>query len=204
VTNLRIAILVSGNGSVVRTLLRACQDGRIAGEVVAVAADIECPALKLAEDASVETVGFRHLDQYESRAARDTALAELVRGAEPSLVVVGGYANELEKNFFEAVGADVIGMYPAVLPAFGELPEAIGPALDYGVKLIGVTIHYRTPLTGSTGPIIAQEPLPVDHTDTVEGVTERVIALESEFLPRVIGLIAEGRVERDGSTVRVV
>lgn len=201
---MRIAVLVSGKGSVVRTLLRACEDGRIAGEVVAVAGDIECPALKLAEDAGVETVGFRHLDRYESRAARDAALAELVHSAEADLVVVGGYANVLEATFFDNVDADVIGMYPAILPAFGELPEAIGPALDYGVKLIGVTIHYRTPLTGSSGPIIAQEPLPVDHTDTVEGVTERVIALESEFLPRVIGWIADGRVERSGSTVHVV
>jgi phosphoribosylglycinamide formyltransferase 1 len=203
VANLRIAILVSGKGSVVRTLLRACEDGRIAGEVVAVAGDIECPALKLAEDAGVETVGFCHLDRYESRIARDGALAELVRSADPGLVVVGGYADVLEASFFDNVGADVIGMYPAILPAFGELPEAIGPALDYGVKLIGVTIHYRTPLTGSSGPIIAQEPLPVDHTDTVEGVTERVIALESEFLPRVIGFIADGRIERKGSTVSV-
>lgn len=202
--NLRIAILASGKGSVVKTLLRACGDGRIPGEVVAVAGNIECPALEVGEAAGVGTVGFCALDRYESRAARDEALAALVRGSEPGLVVVGGYSDILEESFFANVGADVIGMYPALLPAFGELPEAIGPALDYGVKLIGVTIHFRTPLTGSSGPIIAQESLAVDHTDTVESVTERVIALESEFLPRVLALIAEGRVVRDGEAVRVV
>lgn len=201
--NLKVAILVSGRGSVVKTVLRACGDGRVDGQVVAVASNVDCPALEVARAGGVPTVATCSKADYPSRPERDAALAERVREARADLVVVGGYDEPLEESFFSNVGADVIGMYPALLPAFGELPEAIGPALEYGVKLIGVTIHYRTPLTGSSGPIIAQEPLRVDHTDTVEGVTERVIELESEFLPRILGAFAEGRIKRTGSLVEV-
>ena len=127
-----------------------------------------------------------------------------LRLAGADLVIVGGYNDSLDETFFATVGtSNVISMYPALLPAFGELPEAIGPALDFGVKTIGVTIHFRTSLSGSEGPIIAQEPLPVDIDDTVSGVTERVMALESQFLPRVLKTFAEGRVTREGHRVRV-
>lgn len=70
-----------------------------------------------------------------------------------------------------------ISTYRALRPAFGELDEAIGPALEAGVKTIGVTIHLRTPLSLSPGPIIAQQPLPVDVGDTVkaDGACERAI-----------------------------
>jgi len=174
------------------------------GDVIAVGSNWECPALGLARAANVPTVVACPRDDFDSRTARDAALAGIIRDAGVNLVVVGGYNEPLEASFFEHVRADVIGMYPALLPAFGELPEAIGPALEYGVKTIGVTIHFRTPLTGSTGPIIAQEPLPVTHEDTVAGVTQRVIALESEFLPRVLAAFAEGRVIRENEHVRVL
>jgi phosphoribosylglycinamide formyltransferase-1 len=203
VPDLRLAILVSGRGSVVKTVLAACADGRVAGSVVAVASNLGCPALEVARAGGVPSVGFRPLEDFESRPVRDVSLARLVRDAGANLVIVGGYNDYLEESFFDTVAADVIGMYPALLPAFGELPEAIGPALEYGVKTIGVTVHFRTPLTGSGGPIIAQEPLRVDHTDTVDRVTERVVALESKFLPQVLAAFAQGRIRRDGSRVSV-
>lgn len=201
---LKITILVSGRGSVLKTVLRVCGDGTVPGEVVAVASNIECPALDVARAASVPFIRSYDIDKYESRAARDAAMGADLQRTGTDIVVVGGYNDSLEEAFFNTVGTtNVISMYPALLPAFGELPEAIGPALDFGVKTIGVTIHFRTPLTGSTGPIIAQEPLPVDLDDTVPGVTERVMALESQFLPQVLKAFADGRVTREGDRVRV-
>lgn len=196
---LRIGLLVSGQGSVLRTLLRVCGDGSLPGQVVAVASNRECPALRLAREGGVGHVAAYPVADYASRAERDARMAAGV-----NFVVVGSYSEALEPGFFTGIPRDTISMYPALLPAFGELDEAIGPALEAGVKVIGVTIHFRTPLSVSAGPIIAQEPLPVDTDDTVESVTARVIALESEFLPRVLRAFSEGRVVRKGERVRVL
>lgn len=201
---LKIGLLVSGNGSVLRTLLRVTGDGTLAGEVVAVVSNRDCPALDLARGAAVPHVEAYPVAGFASRAERDAAMAaDLVR-AGVNFVVVGGYSEALEESFFEYTPGNAISMYPALLPAFTELDEAIGPALEFGVKRIGVTIHFRTPLTISTGPIIAQEPLAVDLDDTVESVTARVIELESEFLPTVLRAFLEDRVIREGHRVRVL
>jgi phosphoribosylglycinamide formyltransferase-1 len=201
---LRIGVLVSGNGSVLRTLLRACGEGVISGEVAAVASNVSCPALKVGKDGGVPMVSAFEIDRYASRWERDAAIARALVDQGVDFVVVGGYSEVLEPGFFEIAPPEVISMYPAALPAFGELDEAIGPALEYGVKTVAVTIHFRTPLSLSGGPIIAQEPLPVGLDDTVKAVTSRVIDLESRLLPRVVQAFAEGRVARDGGRVRVL
>ncbi|MBV9023280.1 MAG: hypothetical protein JO362_05670 [Streptomycetaceae bacterium] len=203
-SKLRIGLLVSGRGSVLKTLLRVCGDGSLPGEVVAVASNRECPALGLAREAGVGRVSSYPINDYASRAERDAHIAADLSASDVNFVVVGGYSEALEPSFFDATPCDIISMYPSLLPAFGELDEAIGPALDAGVKTIGVTIHFRTPLSVSAGPIIAQEPLPVDVDDTVESVTARVIALESKFLPRALRAFSEGRVVRTGSRVQLI
>jgi phosphoribosylglycinamide formyltransferase 1 len=203
VTDLNIGILVSGNGSVLKTVLRACGEGEVPGKVLAVASNQTCPALEVAEQARVPHVRSYPIGDFDSRTKRDAAMAADLVAASVDFVVVGGYSEVLEDSFLRLFKDRAISMYPAVLPAFGELDEAIGPALGYGVKTIGVTIHFREPLSLSAGPIIAQAPLPVDVDDTVASVTSRVIALESKFLPRVLRWFAEGRVVREGNKVRV-
>jgi phosphoribosylglycinamide formyltransferase-1 len=203
VKGLRLAILVSGRGSVLRTVWAACARGSLDGEVVAVASNKECPGLEVARELGVPAVARYPLGDYESRVERDTAMAEGLAAAGVDFVVVGGYDEALEETL---VGRDpdrMISMYPAILPAFGELEEAIAPALEEGVKLIGVTVHFRTAGTLSGGPIVAQEPLPVEHGETVEEVTKRVVELESRFIPRVLADFAAGRVHREGDRVRV-
>lgn len=199
---LKIGSMVSGNGSVLKTMLRVCEAGEVSGELVAVASNMECPALDVAREAGVVACAFP-ATEYTSRKDRDQAIARFLveRGAD--VIVVGGYSEVLEPSFFEVAPEETISMYPASLPAFGELEEAIAPALDYGVKHVAVTIHFRTSLALSSGPIIAQKALPVDIDDTVDSVTQRVIELESRFLPSVLRAFAEGRVSREGGRVRV-
>ena len=145
------------------------------------------------------------ITDYASRAELDARIAADLAGADVTFVVVGGYSEALEPEFFDGIPRDTISMYPALLPAFGELDEAIGPPLGAMlVKTIGVTIHFRTAPVGQRRPVIAQEPLPVDVGDTVESVTEVVIALESQFLPRVLRAFCEGRVVREGDRVKVI
>jgi phosphoribosylglycinamide formyltransferase-1 len=200
---LNLAILVSGRGSVLKTLLAACERGDLDAEVVAAASNKECPALEVARAAGVPTVTVHRLEDHGSRAERDAKMAASLAAAGVDFVVVGGFDEVLAEEMISPWPDRIISMYPAVLPAFGELGEAIGPALDLGVKLIGVTIHFRTANTLSTGPIIAQEPLPVALGETFEEITARVIELESCFIPRVLAEFGEGRVTREGHRVRV-
>jgi phosphoribosylglycinamide formyltransferase-1 len=200
---LKLAILVSTRGTVLKTVLRACGEGIVAGDVVAVASNRPCPALDVAREAGVPHVASYPFDAYASRSARDAAMAEGLALAGANFVVVGGYSEVLEDDLVSRYPDRIISMYPAILPAFEELGEAIGPALERGVKLVGVTIHFRGAGTLSGGPIVAQEPLAVETGETVEDITSRVVELESRFLPRVLAAFAEGRVHREGDRVRV-
>ena len=200
---LKLAILVSTRGTVLKTVLRACREGVVAGDVVAVAANRPCPAMDVAREAGVPHVAAYPLEGHPDRAARDAAMADDLAAAGADLVVVGGYSEVLEEDLVGRYPDRIISMYPAILPSFGELREAIGPALEQGVKLVGVTIHFRTAGTLSGGPIIAQEPLAVEVGETVEGVTERVVELESRLIPRVLAAFAAGQVRREGNRVRV-
>lgn len=200
---MKLAILVSGRGSVLKTVLAACERGEVDGEVVAVASNKECPALEVARAAEVPSVAAHPMDGHGSRSERDEAMAAGLIAAGVDFVVVGGYSEALDEALVGRFPDRIISMYPAVLPAFGELGEAIGPALEEGVKLIGVTIHFRTAGTLSSGPIIAQEPLRVELGETVESVTVRVIEVESRFIPRVLAAFAADGVKREGDRVRV-
>ena len=200
---LRLGLLLSGNGSVLKTLLAAIADRSLDATVDAVITNRECPALTVAVDAGIPVTRRFNRGEYESKAAMDSAIADTLLAAGVRLAVVGGYSENIDEAFFRRFGDNIIGMYPALLPAFQELPEAVGPALEYGVKLIGVTVHFRTADSGSGGAIIAQEPIRVSDEDTIESIEKRVIEIERELLPRVLNAFAHGQVIREDHRVRV-
>jgi phosphoribosylglycinamide formyltransferase-1 len=201
---LKIGLVTSGRGTLLRYILSACFDGVLNGSVVAVAANRQCPALDVAAKAGIRHVSWHEIADYVDRRARDADMAAGLRRAGADFVLVGGYTEVLEDSFLREFPDRAISVYPALLPAFGELDEAIGPALEYGVKSVGLTIHFRDPLSLSDGAIITQFPLPVDETDSVETVAAGIAALERQHLPRVMQAFAEGRVVRDGRRVKLL
>ncbi|MFJ4185172.1 phosphoribosylglycinamide formyltransferase [Kitasatospora sp. NPDC089509] len=200
---LKIAVVTSGRGTLLRYAFSACFDGVLNGEVVAVATNRVCPALDVARKVGIGHVAAYPLDEFSSRRERDARMAADLRRAGADFVLVGGYSEGLEDEFLRHFPDRAISVYPTILPAFGDLDEAIGPALDYGVKTLGLTIHFRDPVSLSDGPIIAQVPIPVDIGDTVESVTPKIAAVEREHLPRIMQAFAEGRVTRQGRLVHV-
>jgi phosphoribosylglycinamide formyltransferase-1 len=201
---MNIGLVTSGRGTLLRYLLSACYDGVVDGTVVAVTGNRRCRALDVAAKAGVAHTSAHELGDYPDRRARDAAMAASLRAAGADFVVVGGYTEVLEYTFLREFPDRAISVYPATLPAFGELDEAIGPALEYGVKSIALTIHFRGPLSLSDGPIIAQLPLAVDENDTVETVGAGIAALEREHLPRVMQAFEENRVVREGRKVTIL
>jgi phosphoribosylglycinamide formyltransferase 1 len=188
---LPIAVLVSGTGTNLQALLDTVH-GREA-EIVAVASSVaEAPALERARNRDVPVRVFARVD-YPDRQARDEALADWLGERGARVVVLAGYMALLSEQFLERFPAAVINVHPSLLPAFPGL-HAIEQALDYGVRVVGVTVHF---VDGGvdTGPIILQRAieLPARMSDPDE-VLAALRPLEHALLPEAVRLLARGAV----------
>jgi phosphoribosylglycinamide formyltransferase-1 len=197
---MNLGVLVSGAGTNLQAVIDRLH-GRGAVEVVAVGSDRpDAPALARAERASIPTAVFARAD-YADRAARDAAMADWLaeRGAE--LVVLAGYMQLLDRGFLARFPERVVNVHPALLPAFPGL-GAIDQALDYGVKVFGVTVHFVDEGV-DTGPIIAQRAVELSEAGDAGAVRDALRPLEHDLLCEAIALIARGAVSVDRRRVVV-
>src|SRR5947209_6480464 len=177
---MRVAVLASGEGTNLQALLDQAH-GREGIEIAAVASDKpESRALERARRAGVETAVFE-LDEYGDRLARDRAMAAWLRTRSVELVVLAGYMQLLSQEFLGLFPGRIINVHPALLPAFPGL-RAVEQALDYGVKVIGVTVHF---VDGGvdTGPVILQRAVELPDARDADDVLERLHPIEHELLP---------------------
>jgi phosphoribosylglycinamide formyltransferase 1 len=198
---LRVAVLVSGSGTNLQAILDAAEAKKIDATVVLVFSNKpDALALDRARKHKVPTevleAGKLTREEYDAK-----AIAIIDRYA-PELLVHAGYMRIVSKPFVEHYWNRLINIHPALLPAFPGL-HAQQQALDHGVRWAGCTTHFvRVEVDG--GPIILQESVPVEHDDTVETLTARILAKEHELLPRTIQLFAEGRLKVEGRKVRIL
>ena len=196
----RIGVLASGTGTNLQAILDQLH-GRDGIEVVAVGSDKpEAQALERARALGIETAAFP-VGEHPGREARDLAIADWLEGREVGLVVLAGYMQLLSPGFVQRFAGRVINVHPALLPSFPGL-DAIGQALDHGVRITGVTVHFVDEGVDS-GPILLQRPVPVPPDRDRAGLEEAIHTTEHALLPEAIRLIATGRVSVDSET-RVV
>jgi phosphoribosylglycinamide formyltransferase-1 len=122
-----------------------------------------------------------------------------LQGAQVDLVVLAGFMRILKGEFLRAFPQRVINIHPSLLPAFPGL-ESWKQALDYGVKVTGVTVHFID-AGMDTGPIIAQEAVPVLPGDTSATLHARIQEAEHRLYPAVVTALAEGRISVEGRQV---
>jgi phosphoribosylglycinamide formyltransferase-1 len=191
---LRVGVLASGAGTNLQAILDRVH-GREGVTVVAVGTDKPgAPALGRAEAAGVATGTFAR-EAYADRAARDAAMADWLAGQGAELVVLAGYMQLVSPGFLGRFPAGVINVHPALLPAFSGL-RAIEQALDYGVKVTGVTVHYVD--TGvDTGPIIAQAAFELAGATDAAELRTALQPLEHDLLCAAVLAIARGSVRID-------
>ena len=115
----RLGVLVSGRGSNLSAILRACAEGRIDGEVVAVAANRRCPAIEIATAAGVPMARAFGLDEYGDGSRRDRAMADALDGAGVDLVLCAGYDRILSDGFVRQFPGRILNVHPSLLPAYG-------------------------------------------------------------------------------------
>jgi phosphoribosylglycinamide formyltransferase-1 len=195
---LPIAVLVSGTGTNLRALLETVHGHE--AEVVAVASSVAgAPALERAAERGVPTAVFARAE-YESRKARDGAMADWLREKGVRLVVLAGYMELLGEVFLDRFPGSVINVHPSLLPAFPGL-EAIEQALSYGVKVFGVTVHFVDAGVDS-GPVILQRAVELEKARDPEEVLQALRPLEHALLPEAVRLFARGALSVDPENQR--
>lgn len=176
-------VLVSGTGTLLQAILDSQPTAGAGGYRVAlVVADKECMALDRARRAGVETAV---VEMEPDRGAWNARLAETVAAAHPDLVVSAGFMRILGPEFLERFQGRTINTHPSLLPAFPGA-NAVGDALEYGVKVTGCTVHY-VDAGVDTGEIIAQRAIAVEDGDTKESLHERIKQAEREQIVALLG-----------------
>jgi formyltetrahydrofolate-dependent phosphoribosylglycinamide formyltransferase len=185
------AILISGRGSNMASLLRAAADPAFPAEIVAVLSNRpDAPGLALAREAGIEALAIDHKPFGQDRAAHEAALhaALVARGVE--LVCLAGYMRLLTPFLVQAWAGRMLNIHPSLLPAFPGL-DTHTRALAAGAKLHGCTVHYVTE-TMDSGPILAQAAVPVLPDDTEASLAARVLAQEHVLYPLALRVAAGG------------
>jgi len=198
----RVGVLASGAGTNLQAILDRVH-GREGIEVVGVGSDKpDAQALARAAAAGVEGAVFERGD-YADRAARDRAMADWLESLGVELVVLAGYMQLLDPAFLARFEARVVNVHPALLPAFPGI-RAIEQALDYGVKVFGVTVHFVDEGVDS-GAIIMQEAFAINpYSRDIAAIEHRVHEIEHRLLPRAVRLFAAGAVRVDPAAPRQV
>jgi phosphoribosylglycinamide formyltransferase-1 len=196
---MRVGVLASGAGTNLQAILDRVH-GRSGVQVVAVGSDQPgAPALERAARAGIEAAEF---PAGADRAVRDAAIADWLEARGVELVVLAGYMALLDPAFLARFPQRVINVHPALLPAFPGL-RAIEQALDYGVKVFGVTVHFVDEGV-DTGPVIAQRAVELPDATDPAAVREALRPLEHDLLCEAVELIAAGAVALDPERPRRV
>lgn len=198
---MNLGVLASGAGTNLQAILDTVH-GRDGIALTAVASDNpEAPALDRARSADIPTRVFP-ATEFADRDTRDAAMASWLTENGVELVVLAGYMQLLGPAFLDRFPQRAINVHPALLPAFPGL-DAIGQALDYGVKVFGVTVHFVDEGVDS-GPVILQRAVELPEAIGRDEVHDRLRPLEHELLPEAIRLIARGAVSLDPANPRRV
>lgn len=179
-----IAVLASGRGSNFQALLKAQKKGLLQGEIACLISDKpESGAVEKARKSNIP-VELVVRNEFESRAAMDDRIREVLQAHGIDLVVLAGYMRILGPELVDAFRGQIINLHPSLLPAFPGL-DALGQALRAGVKVTGATVHLVDEGL-DTGPILAQRAFSIPDGASREEIEAILHPLEHELLVEVV------------------
>jgi phosphoribosylglycinamide formyltransferase-1 len=195
----KLVILISGRGSNMEAIVRACASEGWPARVAAVIANRpDAAGLAFAASHGIVTAVVDHR-QFPDRDSFDAALAEQIDAFAPDLVVLAGFMRVLTPRFVDHYAGRMLNVHPSLLPSFPGL-KTHQQALDAGVRLHGASVHFVTSKLDH-GPIVLQSAVPVEADDTAETLAARVLATEHIIYPRAVRWFVEGRLALDCSRV---
>ncbi|PZE20223.1 phosphoribosylglycinamide formyltransferase [Paenibacillus xerothermodurans] len=192
-----IAVFASGSGTNFQAVADAVNAGRLDVRIGLLVCDRpKAQVVERARQLGVPAFVFSPKD-YPNRESYEREILARLQALDIDLAVMAGYMRLISNVLVEPLYGRLINVHPSLLPAFPGL-NAVQQALDHGVKVTGVTVHY---VDGGmdTGPIIAQQALAIAPNDTVAALAERIHTIEHTLLTRVIGQIAAGSVHLQGN-----
>jgi phosphoribosylglycinamide formyltransferase-1 len=189
----RTAVLISGRGSNLGSLIEAARAPDYPAQIVLVISNkAEAGGLTIAQRAGIPTKVIPH-KEFASREDFDAAIDAALREADVSLVCEAGFMRIHSEWFVKRWEGRILNIHPSLLPAFPGV-RVHEQALAAGVKVSGCTVHFLTAELDS-GPIIAQTSVPVLPGDTAETLAARVLEQEHDLYPEALKLVAEGKVK---------
>jgi phosphoribosylglycinamide formyltransferase 1 len=202
---LRLAVLLSGNGTTLQNLIDHIEAGQLsAAIVIIISSRPDAYGLVRARRHGLEAVCIPR-QAYTDKYGYDNEVDRLLDRYKPELIALAGYLHHL--RIAPHYHGRVMNIHPSLLPAFcgkGLYGQRVHQAaLDYGVKVSGCTVHFADE-EYDHGPIILQRVVPVFDHDTAEGLAERVAIEERKAYPEAIQLFAEGRLKVEGRRVKIL
>ena len=196
-----LGILISGSGTNLQAIIEAIAAGELDARIGLVLSNKQdAYGLTRAQNAGIEAC-FVDPQSFESMHEYNEALREALQASDVDYVVMAGYMKLLGTEVLNAFPQRVVNLHPALLPSFPGA-HGIADALDYGVKVTGVTVHFADEVF-DRGAIIAQEAVVVREDDTQDSLAERIHEVEHRLYPAALQLIAENRVHISGRKVYI-
>jgi len=194
--NRRLAVLVSGRGSNLQSLIDAIAERRLDASIAVVISNREgAGGLARAEAAGIDALYLSHKG-WPSREEYDTALVRELRGRDVGLVCLAGFMRIFSAPMLEAFPNAILNIHPSLLPSFPGL-HPHRQALEHGVKVSGVTVHLVTPELDA-GPIVVQQTVPVLDADTEDTLAARILVEEHRAYPEAVQTVLDGRWKLEG------
>ena len=192
----RLAVLISGRGSNLQSIIDAVREQRLDATIAIVTSNrADAPGLMRAREAGIEAA-YVDPRAHPNRDAFDHAIVDILRDRDVDLVCLAGFMRLVGRPLLDAFPQRILNIHPSLLPAFPGL-EAQRQALEHGVRISGATVHLVTSeLDG--GPIVVQAAVPVHEDDTCETLSARILVEEHRIYPEAIRIVLEGGWHVDG------
>ncbi|CAK7019954.1 MAG: Phosphoribosylglycinamide formyltransferase [Peptostreptococcus russellii] len=192
-----IAVLLSGGGTNLQSIIDAIEAGKINGRI------------KLVISNKKDAYGLKRAEKHNIKASFDndeSSIIERLLSEEIDLVVLAGFLKILSPKFTKTFENKIINIHPSLIPSFCGVGyyglNVHKAAVDYGVKVSGATVHFVDE-NADTGPIIAQEVVEVLADDTAETLQRRVLEVEHSILPMVVEKYCDDKIEVSGRRVYI-
>jgi len=193
----RTAILISGRGSNMQSLVEAARRPDYPAEIVVVISNRpEAPGLAWAKEQGVPVLAMDHR-LYSDRAHFESQLQGVLAASRVDLVCLAGFMRLMTAPFVDSWRDRMLNIHPSLLPAFRGL-DTHARALAEGVKFAGCTVHLVRPETDQ-GPILGQAVVPILPEDTESSLAARVLSAEHRLYPRILETFAAGLFKINGN-----
>lgn len=186
----RLGVLISGRGTNLQALIDAIHGGMLHATIaVVISNNDDAQGLVRAREAGIEAVSLTHRG-WKDRADYDRALARELRARHVDLICLAGFLRTIGRPLLDAFPNAILNIHPALLPSFPGL-HAQRQALEHGVKVSGVTVHFVTEALDA-GPIVMQRAVPVLDGDTEATLADRILVEEHRTYPEAVAKVLAG------------